>query len=133
MREVSFEENLRAIKECLMDYSGPIYIQGIINNLEALSLTTIYANMPKEHLIILNNEYPEWLKRVMDNRDKKNVLLIKNFDKISLEEQNLFLDIICKNTVSSVNLPENLKIIINSENRCELIPEIRDIVQYFEM
>lgn len=131
--EISYEENLRAIKECLIDYSGPVYIQGIINDLDSLSLTTIHANMPKEELIIINNQYPEWLKRVMDNKDKKNVLLIKDFDKISLEDQKLFLDIICRNTISSLNLPENLKIIINSDEACELIPEISDIIQYFEM
>ena len=55
------------------------------------------------------------------------------FDKISLENQRLFIDIICNNMVSSEKLPDNLKIIINSNTSCELIPEIREVIQYFEV
>ncbi|MBR3210831.1 MAG: hypothetical protein IKF71_02705 [Bacilli bacterium] len=126
-------EKIAAIKECLIEYVGPIYICGEIFDLNADSLTIIHADMPKEELIILNNHYPEWIKRVINNENKKNVLLIKDFDKISLEDQKLFVDIICKNRVSSELLPENLKIMINSNERCSLIPEIREVIQYFEV
>ena len=130
---MNYDDKIAAIKECLVDYSDPIYINGIINDLSADSLTIIHADMDKENLIILNNKYPEWLDRVMNNKSSKNVLLIKNFDKISLENQKLFIDIICNNMVSSEKLPDNLKIIINSNTSCELIPEIREVIQYFEV
>lgn len=127
------QEQIRAIKECLVEYAGPIYICGKIFDLNADSLTIIHATMPKEELVILNNRYPEWIQRVKKNATSKNVLLIKDFDKIPYDQQKLFMDIICRNSVSSEPLPENLKLIINSESRCRLIPEIEQEIQYFEV
>ncbi len=109
------KEIIAAIKESLIEYSGPIYICGKIFDLTADSLTTIYADKQKEELDIINNKYPEWLKRVMNNETKKNVLLIKDFDQITFEQQKLFVELICNNCISSERLPENLKVIINSE------------------
>ena len=63
----------------------------------------------------------------------KNILLIKNFDKISYDDQRMFIELVCKNSISSEKLPSNLKIIINSEEKCRLIPEIAEEIQYFEV
>ena len=127
------KEIIEAIKESLVEYVSPIYICGELMDLNADSLTIIHADMPKEDLIIRNNRYPEWVQRIKKNENTKNVLIIKDFDKISLEDQRLFLDLICRNTVSSEPLPENLKIMINSNNRCPVIPEIREVIQVFEV
>lgn len=127
------KEIITAIKECLIDYTNPIYICGEIFDLSADSLTIIYADMPKEELVIMNNRVPNWLQKIKRNENSKNVLLIKDFDHISLEDQKLFLDLICNNMISSETLPSNLKIMINSETKCPLIPEICEIIQYFEV
>ena len=108
------KQTIRTIKECLMDYVGPIYICGKVFDLSADSLTIIHATMPKEDLLILNNRYPEWVQRVKNNSMSKNILLIKDFDKISYDDQRMFIELVCKNSISSEKLPSNLKIIINS-------------------
>ena len=131
---INYLETISCIKECLIDYSTPIYIKGNIEVLEPLATSIISAKIPKQELIILNNRNPEWLTKILNNYDKENnILIIKDFDKISKEEQNFFIDIICENLISSKELPQNLKIIINSLERCKLIQKISDIVQYFEI
>jgi hypothetical protein len=130
---ISYGDKLEAIKECLIDYSGPIFLSGSVFDMHTKSLTVLEADVPKEELLIINNKFPEWLVRLKNNSDKGNVLLIKNFDKISLEDQRRFVEIICNNCICSEALPENLRIIINSTNKCELIPEIEEVIQYFEI
>ena len=122
------------IKECLIDYSTPLYITGNIDVLVSLATVIISAEISKKELIIINDKYPEWLKKILNNLSKENnILIIKDFDKISTEEQKLFIDIICNNQISSEKLPDNLKIIINAEQKWQLIQEIREVVQYFEL
>ena len=101
-----------------------------------ISITSIVqsATIDKRDLLILNENYPDWVLNVINNKEKiHNILVIRDFDKISIEEQKLFVDIICNNCVSSEKLPSNLKIVINSEKKCKIIPEIRDVIQYFEV
>ena len=45
----------------------------------------------------------------------------------------LFLDIIENNQISNERLPDNLKIVLNSKERCDINPKIRDIVEYYEL
>lgn len=130
---IDYSDRLEAIKECLIDYSSPVFLCGPLFDMNANSLTIIEANMPKEELLIINNKYPEWLNRVKNNSKGFNVLLIKNFDKISFEDQRLYIDIICSNCVCSEALPDGLRIMINSESKCRLIPEIEEVIQYFEI
>ena len=131
---ISFEEKRAALEECIEEYSSPIFIVGLMSDLdENQSITTLSATIPREELIIKNNRYPEWLTKVVNNSLKnENILFIKDFEDISEEEQKLFIDIICENCISSEELPENLKVIINSEYECPIIPEIREVVQYFK-
>ena len=131
---ISFEEKQAALEECIEEYSSPIFIVGLMSDLdENQSITTLSATIPREELIIKNNRYPEWLTKVVNNSLKnENILFIKDFEDISVEEQKLFIDIICENCISSEELPENLKVIINSEYECPIIPEIREVVQYFK-
>lgn len=126
---------MNAIQECLVDYSAPIYIVGIIQDYDDdKAITTISATMPREELIIMNNKFPKWYSNVVNNSLRSNnILYIKDFEQISTEEQKLFMDIICRNTFSSEKLPENLKIIINSKTECPIIPEIIEVVQYFKI
>ena len=131
---LEYIEKFEGIRECIVDYSGPIYIVGITSEIAQYDANIISATIPKNELIILNNKYPNWLIEVINKKNQNNnMLIIKDFDKISIENQKLFVDIICKNYISSKKLPNNLKILINAEKKCSLIPEIEEVVQYFEM
>ena len=132
---ISYKEKQAAIEECIEDYSSPIFIVGTLDSVdETQTVTVLSATIPKEELIIKNEKYPEWLTKVINNSLKnENILYIKDFEDISTEEQKLFIDIICDNNISSEELPENLKVIINSEYECPIIPEIREVIQYFKI
>ena len=128
------DNGMNSIKEALVDYSDPIYIVGDMKKSISPSVVTISATMPQEELIIKNNEYPIWYLKVLRNSYKGNsILCIRDFDKISIEEQKLFLDIISKQYFSSEKLPPNLKIIIQSETPCQLLPEIEEVIQYYKV
>ena len=121
---------MNIIADALMDYVDPIYKVGDMDRNNGDSITTISATIPREELFIRNNVYPLWYSKVVNNSNKEhNILLITDFDKISTEEQKLFLDIICKQHFSSEKLPSNLKIIINSSVPCPLLPDIREVIQ----
>ena len=132
---ISIEKTKEAIIECIEEYSTPIFIVGVLDSIdESQTVTTLSATIPKEELIIKNNKYPKWLTKVINNSLKnENILFIKDFQEISEEEQRLFIDIICENNISSEELPDNLKVIINSEYECPIIPEIREVIQYFKI
>ena len=128
------ESVMSIIEEALRDYSDPLYIIGNMDRDNGETITTISATMPREELVIIGNKYPDWYLKVVKNASKdNNILCIADFDKISTEEQKLFIDIICKQYISSEKLPENLKIIVNANEPCPLISEISEVVQYFEL
>lgn len=131
---IDYEETKAAIEECMEDYVCPIFIVGEMEPIEGMDeITTISATIPKEELIIKNNQYPKWLDKVMNNSFKnENILYIKDFQELSQDEQELFVEIICKNRVSSEELPDNLKIVINSKYECPIIQEISEVIQYFK-
>ena len=54
-------------------------------------------------------------------------------DKISIERQEILLDILEDNQISTEDLPENLKIILNSDKKCDVNLKIRDIVECYEV
>lgn len=127
---------METIQECLNDYSDPIYLVGIIHDydVDEKAVTTISATIPKEELVIMNNKFPKWYSNIVNNSLRSNnILYIKDFEQISTEEQKMFVDIISKGYFASEKLPENLKIIINSKTKCPIIPEISEVVQYFEV
>ena len=125
---------LETIKECLMDYSGPIFVAGLMNISEDDYITKLSATIPKEELLIIDNKYPDWYSKVVKNgHERTNILFIDDFDKISTEEQKLFMDIICRQYFCSEKLPSNLKIIIASDEVCTIIPEIREVIQFIEI
>ena len=127
--------NLLVIKECLIDYVGPLFVFGNIDwLLDGNDITIISATMPKEDFVILNNRVPKWVSDVNLRVDaKNNILIIKDMDKISVERQELLLDILDNNQISSEELPENLKIILNADVKCEVNNKIRDIVECYEL
>ncbi len=125
---------LELIRECLVDYSTPLYIVGNIDELNLATNNVISVLAPKSSFAIINESYPDWVNRAYENANNMfNIVVFKDFDKLSLEEQNLFTDIICNNRISSEDLPEDLKIILNSEKQCKLIPKISDVVQQIEL
>lgn len=132
---VEFADKLSVIKECLIDYVGPLFIFGDIDwLLDGNDITIISVTMPKEEFVILNNRVPKWVSDVNMRVDaKNNILIIKDMDKISVEKQELLLDILDNNQISSEELPENLKIILNADVKCEVNNKIRDIVECYEL
>ena len=132
---VEFADKLSVIKECLIDYVGPLFIFGDIDwLLDGNDITIISATMPKEDFVILNNRVPKWVSDVSLRMDaKNNILIIKDMDKISVEKQELLLDILDNNQISSEELPENLKIILDADVKCEVNNKIRDIVECYEL
>lgn len=123
----------KLIKECLIDYVGPIFICDDFNVSNNDLITTISATIPREELVILDNNYPLWYRRVLERANQtSNILCITDFDQISTEEQKLFLDIICENCISGEKLPDNLKIVISSNTMCPLIEDIREVVEYIK-
>lgn len=130
-----FTDKLLVIKECLIDYVGPLFIFGDIDwLLEGNNITVISATMPKEEFVILNNRIPKWVSDINSYKDtQNNILVIKDMDKISVEKQEILLDILDNNQISTEELPENLKIILNSDVKCEVNNKIRDIVECYEI
>lgn len=126
---------LLIMKECLIDYVGPLFIFGDIDWLsEANNITIISATMPKEEFVILNNNIPKWVSEVNSHaNDQNNILIIKDIDKIEVEKQEILLDILDNNQISSEELPSNLKIILNSSVKCELSYKIRELVECYEL
>ena len=121
---------IMAIGESLVSYTSPILILGNSNGMEEIATVSIDARCPKEDLIIFNNRVPKWLEEL--NNKEGNILYIDNFDKLSLEDQKLFIDLIVYSTISSVKLP-NLKILIHAEKSFTIIPELRQEIQVYEM
>lgn len=137
---MSFENNnlserLGVIKECLIDYVGPILIFGDISwLLENEDILVVSAINPKKKFMILDNNIPNWITEVEKRKDNlSNILIINDLDKISIDEQELLLDVLEINKVSNRKLPNNLKIVLNANNKCELISNIRDIVECYEI
>ena len=88
---------LELIRECLVDYSTPLYIVGNIDELNLATNNVISVLAPKSSFAIINESYPDWVNRAYENANNMfNIVVFKDFDKLSLEEQNLFTDIICK-------------------------------------
>lgn len=128
-------KRMLVIRESFVDYAGPIFVVGNIDwLLNGLSPVIISATMPKEEFSILNNRIPNWVNQVIYNQNNaNNVLVIKDIDKIDLEKQEILLDILENNQISTEDLPENIKIILNSDNKCDINFKIRDIVEYYEI
>lgn len=125
---------LELLRECLVDYSTPLYIVGNIDELNIATNNVVSVLEPKTSFAIINERYPEWVNKSFENVNSMfNIVIFKDFDKLSLEEQNLFIDIVCSNKISSEDLPEDLKIILNSEKQCKLIPKIGDVVQQINL
>lgn len=134
-RYLNHMKNLILIEECLVDYVGPICVFGDFSPvLKEKNVTFISATMPKEEFAIINERIPKWVYEVnLKSNAKDNVLIIKDIDKISIERQELLLEILENNQISTEKLPENLKIIISSEKKCDINPKIRDIVECYEV
>lgn len=124
---------LAVISEALTDYVSPIFTSNDISMiLEGKNPTVIKATMPKEEFVILNNHIPNWVVDVNSKcNESDNILIIEDIDKIKIEDQELFLDIIKDNQISTVDLPSNLKIILKASSKCEISSKIRSYVEYY--
>ena len=127
-------DKIDAIVEAILDYVSPVYVVGELKSIFPKTSTVISATVPQEELNIINGRYPEWLLSVKAKSEgDDNILIITDFDKLSTEEQKFYLDIICEGIVSSESLPENLRLLIVADKKTELIPKIRESVNYFEL
>lgn len=128
-------KRLFVVKECLIDYTGPLFVFGNIDLLLSdQHLTILSAIMPREEFVILNNRVPNWVNEVKSKANtSNNILVICDMDKISIEEQEILLDILEDNQISTERLPENLKIILHANKKCGINPKIMDIVECYEI
>ncbi len=123
-------DTIMEIGESLVYYASPILIIGDSNGMEQVATAKLDARCPKEELLIVGGKLPRWLDEI-NNKDGK-ILFIDNFDKISLDDQRLFIDLISKQSISSEKLP-NLKIIIHADKKFDIIPEIGEEIEIYEM
>lgn len=133
--ELETTKKMLLVGESLFDYAGPLFVLGNIDMLmSGYNPTIISATMPREEFVILNNCIPNWVNEVNAKaNDSNNILIIKDMDKISVQRQEILLDILEDNQVSTENLPENLKIILNADKKCDISFKIRDLVEYYEI
>lgn len=126
-------KRLVVAKECLIDYTGPLFVFGNIDLLLSDQHPTIIsAIMPREEFVILNNRVPNWVNEVKSKANTgNNILVICDMDKISIEGQEILLDILEDNQISTERLPENLKIILHANEKCRINPKIRDIIECY--
>ena len=121
---------LELIKECLIDYANPLHIIGNIEETGIPLDNMVSVVNTKANFAILNNNYPEWLDKAYNKVNTgNNVVVFKDFNRLSDEEQHMFIDIVCYNKISSEDLPDDLKIVLNSDKQCKLIPKIREVVE----
>ena len=134
-KELNKMKQTFVIQESLTDYVGPIFICGEIDwLLENINPVVISMTMPRENFIIQNDITPNWINQIRDKyNNENNILLICDMDKISMDRQEILLDMLEDNQISSEELPENLKIIIQSDTKCNISTKIRDIVEYYEI
>ena len=126
-------KKLMVIKESLTDYVEPILVIGNIDWLLNSTVTIVSLMLPKEEFAILNDKIPSWVLQVRNKRiNKENILVMTDFDKISIEKQELLLEILKDNKISSEDLPENLKIVLHARGRCNINPKIRDLIECYE-
>ena len=128
-------KNLTIINECVIDYVGPLFIFGNIDLLlNKNEVTVASACLPKEEFAIINSNIPSWVKQIeAKSNESNNILVITDMDKISLENQDLFLDLIENKQISTYELPENLKIILHASKKCEINPKLRVFVESYEI
>ena len=121
------------LEEAIECYSGPIlYIGKIDKQLKKYDPTTLSLVMEKSLFAIINKNVPIWIKllKLKENlRKEKNILLIKDLDKVSEEDQGKILDIIKTNKISSFSLPQKLIVILNAEKEFEMSEELQRLVE----
>ena len=120
-----------AIKESLIDYVSPIFIIGG-ENLSFNNSILLDANMDKKDLLIVGDKEPLFYKVLKENNEI-NTLVIDNFDDLSLREQEYFIDLICDGMVSGECLPIDTKIVIRSKKVINLIMDIREAVEIYNL
>ena len=123
------------IEESLTDYAGPILIFGNINWLiENKNVITVSLTMSRDNFAIINNKYPNWSIEVQNKANEdENILIINDIDKVDINRQEILLDILEDNEISTEKLPDNLKIILHSNNKCDISLKIRDIVECYSL
>lgn len=121
------------LEEAIECYSGPIlYIGKIDKQLKKYDPTTLSLVMEKSLFAIINKNVPIWIKllKLKENlRKENNILLIKDLDKVSEEDQGKILDIIKTNKISSFSLPQKLIVILNAEKEFEMSEELQRLVE----
>ena len=90
----------------------------------------IEANCSKSEL---NGHYegqefvpPKWYKEVMENNNKKSLVVIKNINKVSSQEQLKFMELFKYQKIGIFELPKNCTIVATCEN-LEIAPIVEDI------
>ena len=79
------KQALELIRECLVDYSSPLFIIGNIDEINLGTNNVVSLLEDKRNFIILNEKYPSWVIKSYENVNNMfNIVVFKDFDKLSL-------------------------------------------------
>ena len=109
-------EKVELLNTYLKNNFVPVLIQGLDTNIfeDAVILNSDIPNSELNgHYDETNFVPPIWFNKIMDKKDEKiNLLVIKDIDKISKEEQMKFYELLKYRKISVFDLPTNCVIII---------------------
>lgn len=132
--ELMDSKKMQVVKESIIDYAMPLFIVGECNLFTEQNATVISATCEKENFAIVTGHTPKWILEVSNKADtNNNTLVITDIEKITVDEQEKFLEILKENQVSSVKLPKNLKIVMLSKEKCDISEKIARLVDYIEV
>jgi len=132
--ELMNSNKMQVVKESIIDYAMPLFIVGKCSLFTEQNATVISATCEKGNFVIIGGYTPKWVSEVFSKADtNNNTLVITDIEKIDIDEQEKFLELLKENQVSSVKLPKNLKIVILSKEKCDINEKIARLVDYIEV
>lgn len=109
-------EKVELLNAYLKHNVTPVLIEGLDTDVfeDAVILNSdILITELNGHYEDINFVPPIWFNKIMDKKnDKINLLVIKDFDKISKEEQMKFYELLKYRKISVFELPDNCVIVI---------------------
>ena len=134
MEETMDSKKIQIVKESIVDYVIPLFIVGECNLFTEQNATIVSATCEKEDMAIISGNMPKWIAEIFGKASaNNNTLVITDIEKIAIDEQEKFLEILKENQISSVRLPKNLKIVMRSKVKCSINEKIARLIEYVEV
>ena len=120
-------------QEILNTYIKTNVVPIVIDFLESKDIPNSIVLNPTKEKIELDGHYegieykpPKWLE-ILLNDPTKLILVIDDLEKIPIEEQNKFIEILKYRQISTFEIPEEYRIIIISKDYKKLSKEIQNL------